>query len=452
VLLAGCSGPPWFMGKPLDGRVSIPPTSASLSWVQKRDLAEHAAATGETVIEIQALLGLEEAVRLDAAERARLAELIARRAADFHARGRAVPENRDLRILARLGVSAPGLPPIALARARAGAERAAGDAWLAIGALPEAIEAYEQAAVLGAPGIDFRLRAAAAQPPPPETPAPELERAIAELPLRAVPLVASAYVAQRGSDPATLERALAAARQEGMTSLAQRISATLAPSSSPSNGDGDGDGDDNADADGVIPPPPPPPIPPNLDAWLLAGPSLSGRLLPLVAAHPELLDDHARARRWVDLLLVEDPTSQEVLELAALAFGRSGRTGGTERMLMELAYYSPDRALGLARGAAVWERLGRTRQACAQWIKAARWRDDPEDPIWRNAVSCTRRDPGAGDWHAIRQYVLDRARPERREAIAASLDAVLPVEVGVNARAPAPERTTGGGGATPAAR
>jgi hypothetical protein len=92
-------------------------------------------------------------------------------------------------------------------------------------------------------------------------------------------------------------------------------------------------------------------------------------------------------------------------------------------MLMELAYYTPDRAAGLARGAVVWDRLGRTREGCAQWIRAARWRDDPEDPTWRNAVTCARRDPGAGDWRAIRQYVLDRAPPGRREAIAATLDA-----------------------------
>jgi hypothetical protein len=134
-----------------------------------------------------------------------------------------------------------------------------------------------------------------------------------------------------------------------------------------------------------------------------------------------------RTKKWVDMMLTEDPTSTDVLELVSLIFGRAGRFGGTERMLMELAYYTPDRAAGLARGAAIWERLGRTREACAQWIRAARWRDDPEDPIWREAVGCTHRDPGAGDWRAIRQYVLDRAAPDRREAIAASLDAAIPV-------------------------
>src|SRR4029077_12103914 len=98
------------------------------------------------------------------------------------------------------------------------------------------------------------------------------------------------------------------------------------------------------------------------------------------------------------------------------------RFGGTERELMELAYYSPDRPAALARGAAIWARLGRARESCALWIRAARWRDDPEDPTWRRAVVCARLDPGAGDWREIRDYVLTRAPPERRAAIAAELD------------------------------
>src|SRR5262249_5224299 len=142
----------------------------------------------------------------------------------------------------------------------------------------------------------------------------------------------------------------------------------------------------------------------------------------LVAASPSVLDPQDRALSWAELLLAEDPTSPDVLELVAWIFGRAGRFGGTDRMLMELAYHTPDRAAGLARGAAVWDRLGRPREACAQWIRAARWRDDPEDPIWRTALACARRDPGAGDARAIRDYVIGRARPERREAIAAALD------------------------------
>ncbi len=167
---------------------------------------------------------------------------------------------------------------------------------------------------------------------------------------------------------------------------------------------------------------PPAPVPVGLDAWMLAGVTVQARLFPLVAAHPEVLDDVDRAVTWVDLLLGEDETSPRVLSLAALVFGRAARFGGTERMLMELAYATPDRADGLARGAAIWERVGRPREACAQWIRAARWRDDAEDPTWRTAIACTRRDPGVADWREIRSYVLRRARPERRAALSATLD------------------------------
>jgi hypothetical protein len=163
--------------------------------------------------------------------------------------------------------------------------------------------------------------------------------------------------------------------------------------------------------------------PPDLEGWVLTSPALSARLVPLATAFPTVLDDQARALRWAEVLLDEDPGSPDVLELVALIFGRAGRFGGTERMLMELTFHSPDRAAGLARGAVVWERLGRPREACAQWIRAARWRDEAQDPTWRRAISCTRKDPGAGDWREIRAYALDRAAPEQRAALAAALDA-----------------------------
>ena len=166
---------------------------------------------------------------------------------------------------------------------------------------------------------------------------------------------------------------------------------------------------------------------------MLAGASLSARLLPLVAAFPSILDPQPRALAWAELLLGEDPTSPDVLEVVALIWGRAGRLGGTERMLMELTYHSPDRAAGLARGAAVWDRLGRTREACAQWIRAARWRDDPQDPVWRKAYACARRDPGAGDAQAIRDFVVSRARPERREALAAEIEGRPPPVVDAGA-------------------
>ena len=50
--------------------------------------------------------------------------------------------------------------------------------------------------------------------------------------------------------------------------------------------------------------------------------------------------------------------------------------------------------------------------------------------MWRTALACARRDPGAGDPKAIRDYVVSRARPERRAAIAAELDGRPPAADG----------------------
>jgi hypothetical protein len=363
------------------------------------------------VLELEALLALDQAARLSEHEQDRLAALLELRAADFHARGRAIPESHDLRLLEQL---APGRAE-ALSGRRAFAERSAGDDWLAIGALAEASEAYRRGAALGAPHMVFRQRAAAGEPTPPSAPLAEMEEAIATLPLRGIPPVALAYITRGGSDHATLLRGLEAARQERTPALIARLRVALAePPEAPVP-------DAPPPVVALSPPPASAPLPADLDEWLLAGPTLSARLLPITVTHPELLDD-PRAVRWVDLLLAEDPTSTEVLELAATVFGHARRFGGTDRMLMELAYHSPDRAAGLSRGAEIWQGLGRPREACAQWIRAARWRDDAEDPTWRRAIACTRQDPGAGDWHAIRKYVIDLAAPERREAIAAALD------------------------------
>jgi hypothetical protein len=329
--LVDCGAPPWQIGKPLDGRPSIPAERAVVSPAQAAADAAQARASGRRVLEITALQQLDVADRLSDAQRARLAELLVARASEFHALGRAIPESADLETVARLD-AARG---IQLTPARAVAAAAAGDAWKAIGAREEARAAYARAAALGgvAPGD------------------------IGIMPRRKAPVAAAA--------------------------------------SAP---------------------------PANVDAYVLEGAALSSRLLPLVAAYPWLLDHQTRALFWAETLLAEDATSPDVLELVAVIWGKAGRFGGTERMLMELTYHSPDRAVGLARGAAVWDRVGRSREACAQWIRAARWRDDPEDPVWRKALACARRDPGAGDPKAIRDYVVSRARPERRDAIAAELD------------------------------
>jgi hypothetical protein len=332
------------MGKPLDGRPSIPPRTARPVPEEARASAIAARAAHRPVLELAALCDLAALERLSGPETARFIELLEARAATFAAMGRGIPRSADLETVAQLDPARGA----AIAPARAAAATAAGDAWKALGAGAEARAAYGRAAALG--GIAAGPFPASVLPAPP-----------------------------------------------------------LAP--------------------------PPARLPADLDGWLYGGPALSARLLPLAAAFPSILDDLPRALVWVDLLLAEDPSSPDVRELSAFVFGRARRFGGTERMLMELAYYSPDRAAGLARGARVWDRLGRSREACAQWIRAARWRDDPEDPAWRQAVSCSRRDPGAGDWQAIRAYVLARAAVDRRAAIAAALDGLA---------APAPPATPGG--------
>ena len=437
LLASACAGPPWFMGAPLDGSPSIPRGHASRSFKERRADAARARARGETVLELRALVPLDDVERLLPENRARLVELLDARAAEWHALGRAVPESRDLARLARL----TGRRDAAFSRRFAEAERGAGDAWLAVGAVDDARPTYARAVALGASDMDFRMLALTGHAPPATTSLADLRAAVAALPLRAVPAFATAYVARGGGDRGTLARGLAAARQEKAGALEARLAdalraggaSALATSATSDWGGavasaGDGGApelaaqDGGADA-GLDAPPPAVSLPPALDAWVLRGLTLSARLLPLARARPDVLDDGPRAIGWIDLLLAEDETSPDVLELAAWVFGRAGRFGGTERMLMELAYASPDRADGLARGAVVWERLGKEREACVQWVRAARWRDEPEDPTWRRAISCARRDPGVGDWRAIRGYVLERARPERRASLAASLDA-----------------------------
>jgi hypothetical protein len=327
--VAACGAPPWRMGAPLDGKPSIPPKTAHPTPAALRAAAATAAQAGQPVLEMSALGELDRIGLLNGPEARRLADLLIVRAGEFHARGRAIPADRDLEAVVRLDPAR--VAQLTVARVRAAAAAAA--AWRALGAAGETKEAAARALALN------------------------------------------------GGVPPVL------------------------PAGHP-----------------VAPAPERPPAGVDFGLWVLGGASLAARLLPQVTATPALLDDQPRALRWVDLLLAEDPTSPDVLELAALVFGRARRYGGTERMLMELAYHSPDRAGGLARGAAVWDRLGRPRDACAQWITAARWRDDAEDPAWRQAIACARRDPGAGDWQEIRGYVLGRAKPEHREALAASLD------------------------------
>ena len=61
VLAVGCGAPPWQLGKPLDGRPSIPPDQAVLSPAQAAADAEKERAAGRRVLEISALQKLDTA-------------------------------------------------------------------------------------------------------------------------------------------------------------------------------------------------------------------------------------------------------------------------------------------------------------------------------------------------------------------------------------------------------
>jgi hypothetical protein len=468
--LAGCAFPPWSMGAPLDGRPSIPATTAAPSITSLRALAVAQRAAGHTALELKALEEIAWAQRLKADERARVVVLLEQRARELLALGRAVPACDDLREIEELAPAhARALAPL-----HASAERDAGDAWLAVGDPNRAREAYEAAASLGAAETDFRL-AAAADPPARVEPG-VAERAVLELPLRAVPHFAELYLqggAAAGvieSDPAVrraaLNRAWRAARQERLRPLAARLQALVAageapapaPAAMPPGSGGSAKTQQRADAlldEPAAPADPPLPTDPSaLDDWAVGGASASARLVPLLegAARrlaPGTVDPAAallapgeRSRRWADLLLEEDPTSPEVLELTAMIDGLAGRIGGSERKLLDLVYFTPDRYQGLARAAGVWDRVGQVRFSCAAWLRAARWRDEPDDPAWGRAVACMRRDPGAGDWRSVMAYVLDRTPPERRAAAAAALDPVEP-PLGAAAAPPVSDRPAG---------
>lgn len=443
---AGCAFPPWSMGAPLDGRPSIPATTQAPSIPSLRALAVAQRAAGHPALELKALDTIARAERLKADERERVVPLLEQRAHELLALGRAVPACEDLRELEELA------PARARARARvhAAAERDAGDAWLAVGDVTRARDAYEMAASLGAADTDFRL-AAVAQPPARVDPG-VAERAVLDLPLRAVPPFAEIYLdggAAAGvseTDPAVRRAALArawrAARQERMRPLADRLQALLAtadPGAPASQATPLllGATDTQRLANALLDAPlasgeaRPPDDPSELDNWVVGSAAVSTRLIPLLEVRPlpsgtadaraGLLAPSDRSRRWAELLLEEDPTSTDVLELAAEIDGLAGRIGGAERKLVDLVYFTPDRYQGLVRAALVWERVGQVRQSCAAWLRAARWRDEPGDATWGRAIACMRRDPGAGNWRSVLGYVLDRTPPERRAAVEAAL-------------------------------
>lgn len=419
-LVAGCAGAPWHMGAPLDGKPSIPEVS---EWPGPKVLRERAA--GERAVcrkatELRALLDLERAARLGTEERDRLVCLLGERASAFRSLRRGQPWARDLKTVERL---APGRVPRA---ARAEAETAAGDELLAAGDLDGARAAFDRAAAVGGQGLEVRHVAARAEPPPAAWSPADIASALASLPPRAAAPFAQEYLRRGGHDSIALQRCVRAAREAGRPELATLARARLTAGSSTAVPPPTGDrrvalpprflAVESCGAACDVPPG-------DLDRWPLAGASVAFRLIPLLRQNAKLMAPGDRSREWADLMLAEDPSAPEVLEIAAMIDGLGGRTGGAERRLGDLVYWSRDRRQGLETAARVWETLGRTRPGCAAWVRAARWSDDPEDPAWDKAVACARKDPGAGSWRQIRDYVVSRAPPERRNAVAARLDA-----------------------------
>ncbi len=155
--------------------------------------------------------------------------------------------------------------------------------------------------------------------------------------------------------------------------------------------------------------------------WVLGAHTVAWRLLAPGA--PASIDS-ALGNQLASLLVEEDPTSPDALEMAAWLDGRSGHFDAAERKLTDLVYYASDRGTGLERAARVWQRLGQQRRACATWTRLASWRGNPEDPSWHAVLSCARSDPATGDAAAIRRYLLASVSAERRTALRAVLEAV----------------------------
>src|SRR5205823_5207283 len=88
---AGCATPPWYMGAPLDGKPSIPETSAAPSARQRKAEAHFERTARHPALELRALLALDEMDRLDSSERDRLAELLEQRAGQLLTMARQVP-------------------------------------------------------------------------------------------------------------------------------------------------------------------------------------------------------------------------------------------------------------------------------------------------------------------------------------------------------------------------
>ena len=178
--------------------------------------------------------------------------------------------------------------------------------------------------------------------------------------------------------------------------------------------------------------------PADVDGYVLAGASLSARLLPLVAAFPWLLDDQTRALAWAELLLAEDPTSPDVLELVAVILG-------PRRPLRRHRADADGARLPFARSRG-WDRARRRRvgagRAAARGVRAV-------DP--RGALAGRSGGSGVAHGARVRAARSGRGRLRRRSATTSSAARAR------TARARSPPSWTGGppavdGGAADATR
>ena len=266
---------------------------------------------------------------------------------------------------------------------------------------------YRAAQKLGAGAMEFRFRAVWGASIA-DLDDGALDQALTQLPDRALAPFSTEYLDRGGADARLLRRAWGAARVYGPPALRARLQAL--PQAASSTGEG-GDAKANerdalAGAEAAkLPAPSTEPAP---DDLLSAGPTLARALLPAATAFPQLLAPGPRSRLWAERLLAEDPTSPDSQELAALIEARAGRMGGAEQRLVDMVFFSIDRAAGYERAAGVWNRVGDTRRECWAWDHATRVAP-PDDPRWCKLLACARRDPGAADASAVAAHIRDQA-------------------------------------------
>jgi len=416
----GCAGPPWFLGEPLPGTTAIPPGTLAKTVAQHRAGVADARARGDRVAEIAALDALERRGALHPDEEKRFVELLAQRARDWAALGRPLPLADDLRHIIALA-PARTLP---LAPRLRTAERAAGDLWLGLGEISRADAEYRAAQKLGAPSMDIRFRAVWGASVA-DLDSGALERALGQLPERALAPFTTQYLDSGGASPRLLQRAWRAARTYGPPALRARLEAL--PESASFVGDAavSKENEREALAGAEAAKLPPPLAEPAADDLLSTGPTLARALLPAATAYPQLLAPGPRARLWAQRLLAEDPTSPDSLEVAALIDARAGRLGGAEQKLADLVFFSLDRAAGYERAARVWNQVGDVRRECWAWDHATRI-GPADDPRWCGLLACARRDPGGVDPNAVAARIREQAPALACDAPAAPDEAAPP--------------------------